>query len=236
MPQPLQEQQHLGHLLETVEDALDLGVSGANELTEESYQARLIRKSLSRYANDPQRIEINFERAKVSLAEGIAADELPASPANRDLIQSLSDATGSIRESNPDIARNRERLNRIRLSGMTPEQAETIAEAAETIAEISEDGLRDELHEGIRRLPGVCRDDPIPDDIIPFPTAERNIALEQKDAQLLLFSRLAKTWLYLKSFDREELGRVLDTPEAKLIGMISGLSSVVGLIIAIAIL
>jgi hypothetical protein len=230
VPQPIKEADHLGYLLETVDDALDLAVAGHNELTEESYQARLIRRTLSRYANDPQRIEINFERARVSLVEGIAAEDLPASPATRDLIQSLSDAAGSIRESNPDVARNRERLNRIRLGEITADQARQIAKVAEGVAEDSEEFLQDELLEGIRRLPGVRRDDPVPDAIIPFPTAERNIALEQRDAQVLLFARLSKIWLYVKSIDREELNRVAGTPEFK---WMTGLASVIGLIISL---
>jgi hypothetical protein len=227
VPQPVREADHLGYLLETVDDALDLAVAGHNELTEESYQARLIRRTLSRYGNDPQRIEINFERAKVSLMEGIACDDLPASPANRDLIQSLSDAAGSIRESNPDIARNRERLNRIRLADMTEAQAQQIAKVGEAVAADSEDFLEEELLEGVRRLPGVRRDDPVPDAIIPLPTAERNIALEQRDSQVILFSRLSKIWLYVKSLDREELARVADTPEFK---WTTGLASVIGFI------
>jgi hypothetical protein len=212
---------HLGLLIDTVRDALDLATSGIrNELPEDAYQVRLLRHTFARYGNDPQRIEMDFERARVSLIEDIAADAIPASAPNRDLVQALADAAGAIRASDPEIAENRERLNRIRLGKVSPEDAARIAEAAEKVAEISEGVLRDDLMEDRFRLPGVRRSSGVPDPVVPVGTAERNAALEAQAAQLRLYSRLAKVWLFLKAHDRE-------------IALVGSLASIVGLIVAV---
>lgn len=222
--QPVGEERQLGYLLDTVQDALDLATAGLrNELPDDSYQARLLRRTFTRYANDPQRIEMDFERARVSLVEDMAAEAIPASAANRDLIQSLSDAAGSIRDSNPEIAESRDRLNRIRLAQVSPEQGAQIAEIAVQVAAISEDILREDLLEDRFRLPGVRRDDAVPDPVVPIGAAERNAALEAQAAQLRLYSRLTKVWLFLKENDRE-------------IAIVGSLASIIGLIVSVVVI
>lgn len=222
--QPVGEERQLGYLLDTVQDALDLATAGLrNELPDDSYQARLLRRTFTRYANDPQRIEMDFERARVSLVEDMAAEAIPASAANRDLIQSLSDAAGSIRDSNPEIAESRDRLNRIRLAQVSPEQGAQIAEIAVQVAAISEDILREDLLEDRFRLPGVRSDDAVPDPVVPIGAAERNAALEAQAAQLRLYSRLTKVWLFLKENDRE-------------IAIVGSLASIIGLIVSVVVI
>ena len=224
VPQAFPEDRHLGLLIATVRDALDLATSGIrNELPEDAYQVRLLRRTFARYANDPQRIEMDFERARVSLIEDIAADAIPASAPNRDLVQALSDAAGTIRDSDPEIARNRERLNRIRLGQVSPEDAARIAEVAEQVAEISEGVLRDDLLEDRFRLPGVRRDAAVPDSVVPLGAAERNAALEAQAAQLRLYSRLTKVWLFLK----ENEGNV------QLVGALFGIVGTIVTVIAV---
>ena len=63
--------------------------------------------------------------------------------------------------------------------------------------------------------------------MVPVGAAERNVALEAQAAQLRLYSRLAKIWLYLKGLDAEELRRFPDTSTAKWIALLSGLISVI---------
>jgi hypothetical protein len=163
---------------------------------------------------------MDFERARFSLIEDIAADAIPASAPNRDLIQALSDAAGAIRDSDPEIARNRERLNRIRLEQVSSQDAARIAEAAEQVAEISEGVLRDDLLEDRFRLPGVRRSSGAPDPVVPLGAAERNAALEAQAARLRLYSRLAKVWLFLKANHVE-------------IGIVGSLAGVIGTIITV---
>ena len=221
VPQAFNETQHLGQLLVVVRDTLDLASGNLrNGLPHDCYQVQVIDRALTRYGNDPQRIEMDFERAKVSLMQDMAEDSIPVSAANRDLVQALGDAAGSIRESNPDIAANRERLNRIRLSELSEEDAEKVAEVAVSVAEISEGTLKEDLLEDRFRLPGVKRDDGLPDPVVPIGGAERNAALEAQAAQLRVYSRLAKVWLF-----------AIENKET--VDVAGGIASVIGAVLAI---
>lgn len=234
VPQEFPKDRHLGHLIDTVRDALDLATSSQkNELPKDCYQARLLRQTFGRYGNDPQRIEMDFERARVSLIDDMASDSIPASAANRDLIQSLADAAGAIRESDPDIAATRDRLNRIRLGQISREDAEKVADVAAQVAVLSEDAFAEDLLEDRFRLPGVRRDTNAPDPIVPVGAPERNAALEAQAAQVRLYSRLTKTWLYLKAFDRKELARLMDTPEVRIVSLLGSLSSIIAFIVTV---
>lgn len=221
VPAEIRDPRHLGHLLETVEESLELATSGTrNELAVDCFQARLIRQTIQRYGNDPQRIETNFERARVSLLEDIAADDLPASAGNRDLIQSLADAAGAIRESDPEIKANREKLNRIRLAAVSTEEGAAIASVVDQLVEVSEGDLKADWIEDRQRLPGVKRDDAIPDPVVPLGAAERNAVLEAQAAQVRVYSRLTKTWLFLREHNVE-------------LGVLSGLTGIIGFVITI---
>lgn len=142
----------------------------------------------------------------------------------------MSDVAASIRDGNPDIAEARARHNRLRMGQISDAEGRKIAAVAEDVAEISEGLLHDDLLEDRYRLPGVTRDDAVPDPVIPFGPAMRNRALETRDATIRLSARLAQIWLYLQRFDRQELSRLLDTPEAKLTGLIGALAGIMGLV------
>ncbi|MEO0700776.1 MAG: hypothetical protein AAFY80_01430 [Pseudomonadota bacterium] len=210
----------LGQLLDTVEDAVDLTLSAPrNELTEESHQIRIIRNALNRYANDAQRLEMDFERAKALQLTDIANEALPPSAANNDLAQTLADAAGALRDSDRDIARNRETLNRIRLAQLSDKDGQKIAAVAVEVANASEGTLREDLLEDRYRLPGVRRADGVPDPIVPMGAPERNAGLEAADAQLRIASRLTKVWGFLR--DKKED-----------IGLAGSIASIIALIIA----
>lgn len=235
VPTDFKADRQLGLLIDTVEDALELATGGIrNELPEDAYQVRLLRRTFQRYANDPQRIEMDFERARASLIEDMAQDAIPASSANRDLVRCLDDGARAIRDSDPEIAGNRERLNRLRLARISEEDAQKVAAIAQEVAALSEGILQEDLNEDRFRLPGVRRDASVPDPVVPLGAPERNAALEGQAAQIRLYSRLTRTWLYLKSFDRAELSRLLHTEEAQVVGLIGSLGSIIGLIVALA--
>jgi len=221
VPQPFKETRHFGQLMDTLRDTLEFATADfRNGLSRECYQALMIERMLTRYANDPQRVEMDCERVKVSLMQDMAEDTIPTSAANRDLVQTLGDVAGSIRESDAEIAANRVRLNRIRLAEISPEDGACIAEVAVEVAAISEGVLQQDLLEDRFRLPGVQRGDGVPDPIVPLGGAERNEGLEAQAAQLRLSSRLAKTWLYLKEHSIE-------------VGVLGSLASIIGLLITL---
>ena len=210
----------LPYLLDTVRDSLDQATSQlSNGLPKGAYQAQIITRALERYANDPQRIEMDFERARASLMGDMAEDAIPSTAANRDLIQNLGDAAAAIRDSNAEIAEARERLNRLRFEQLSEEDGRRIADAAEAVAAVAEDDSAKELREDALWLPGVQRGNAVPENAPPLGTPERNVVLEAQAAQLRVVSRLAKTWLYLKSLDRSE--------RITLIGTIASVISVI---------
>ncbi|MEO1024821.1 MAG: hypothetical protein AAFX07_04605 [Pseudomonadota bacterium] len=221
VPNPFKETKQLGQLLDIVRDNVELATGDmSNGLTETGFVAQKIQRATTRYANDPQRLEMEFEDVKVAIATEIAEDVIPSSTANRALMQSVSDAAGSIRESDPEIAANRERLNRIRLSDISEDEGQQIADVAVQVADISDGVLRDDLLEDRFYLPGVRRDDDVPGPIVPLGGAQRNEALQAQAAQLRVASRLAKVWSYVQ----ENPGKTFDR--------VAGLASIIGLILA----
>ncbi|MGR3515335.1 MAG: hypothetical protein ACU0GG_21435 [Paracoccaceae bacterium] len=221
VPQPFKESEHLGELVEMVRVTLELATANlSNGLSPTCYQAQLIERALTRYGNDPHRIEMTFEQAKASLMQDMAEEAIPSSPANRDLVQTLGDAAGSIRDSDPEIAEKRERLNRIRLGQLSHEDAAKVAKVAVAVADISEGVLKEDLLEDRFRLPGATRDDGLLDPVVPIGGAERNATLE---AQLRVYSRLAKVWLFLKPKSREQF-----------VAEVSMLTGIIAFIVAVA--
>ncbi|MEM9765285.1 MAG: hypothetical protein AAF968_22760 [Pseudomonadota bacterium] len=198
----------------------------SNGLPETCYLAQKLKRALTRYANEPQRLEMEFEDSKVVLATEMAEQVIPSSSANRGLMQAVSDAAGSIRESDPEIAESRDRLKRIRLGNVSEDEGRKIEAAAVAVAEASEGILRDDLLEDRFYLPGVRRGNGIPGPVVPLGGAERNATLEAQAAQLRVASRLAKVWLYVEEHPLKVAGTTLS--------VVSSLASIISLVIHLA--
>ncbi|MBO6789678.1 MAG: hypothetical protein JJ894_03990 [Dinoroseobacter sp.] len=224
VPQPFSSSPTVGLLLQTLEDALDDGTrEGQNYLTEQSYQVVLLRRTLTRYGNDPQRIEMDVERARTSLLKDIAEDILPATTGNQDLVQVLEDIGGTLRLDDPEIARNRERLNKVRLGRISEDVGRQIAKVAVDVAAISDGLLQEDLLEDQYHLPGVTQETAELDPIISLGAAERNSVLEAQAAQLRLASRLTRVWLYLKANKAQIIMNG--------VSVLGGLASIIGLLL-----
>ncbi|WP_157094227.1 hypothetical protein [Brucella pseudogrignonensis] len=139
--------------LSQVEDALeDCLASASNGLREEDLEVRKLRRMLSKYASDPQRIEMDATSVHNSILTKIGTEELPRSGEIQNLLDALRDAAQGIRGTDPEIAENRRILQATTVPELTPEVLQTIQEAAPVIDAITEGELQEEMREDIAVL------------------------------------------------------------------------------------
>ncbi len=172
-PQEIVKPDLLGATLAQVADAIDDVLANAtNGLSDNSLEIRKLRRSLARYSNDPQRIEMDFTTVHGSLTRQIGVGELPASEENSALISSLLEGAQEIRATDQQVAENRRILQEQALSELSQEALKQISEAAPVLESITEGSLREQMQEdvyfltekmraGPPRLPGVTKSDGI---------------------------------------------------------------------------
>jgi hypothetical protein len=66
-PTPIQNAPLIGTLLPRVQDSVEDATLGNNGLNDQSRKVRVLSRTLTRYANDPQRIEMDFTSVAVGL-------------------------------------------------------------------------------------------------------------------------------------------------------------------------
>jgi hypothetical protein len=153
--------------LSQVEDALeDCLASQSNGLKEEDLEVRKLRRMLSKYADDPQRIEMDTTSVHNSILTKIGTEELPRSGEIQNLLDALRDAAQGIRGTDPDIAVNRRILQATNVPELSPEVIQTIQNAAPVIEAITEGELQEQMRDDIAlladyngQLSGVSRRD-----------------------------------------------------------------------------
>lgn len=139
--------------LSRVEDALeDCLASPSNGLSEQDHEVHRIRRMLSKYADDPQRIEMDATTARNSILKKIRTQEIPQSDQIEDLADALRDAAQSIRATDPDIAENRHILQSTNVPELSPEVIQTIQDAAPVIEAITEGELQEQMRDDIAVL------------------------------------------------------------------------------------
>jgi hypothetical protein len=163
----------LGATLSQISDAIeDVLANPSNGLNEQSLEFRKLRRTIERYSNDPQRIEMDLTSVHASLVRQIAIGELPPSEENDALVHALREGAQGIRATDQMVAENRRILQQQAQRELTDEDLQTIADAAPALEAISDGRLEAELREdviyltqemrvGPPRLPGVTRDDAI---------------------------------------------------------------------------
>lgn len=224
----------LGTLLSRLEDTVeDIGADLANELPPHCHPMRIVTRSFQKYANDPQRLEMDFTDVQMILFEGIADNTYPATSPVKGLMRQLDDTVNVLRDEHTKIRENRDRLNRLRIANLTPKTITTALETLEVLAEKSDPTLLNIIHEGNAALGSAATDIGIQNNAPTLPGAARNPALSAEHVSAIqrVASISAKVVIYLKGFDRAELSRLLKTPEAQLAAFIATLVSVaIGLV------
>lgn len=139
--------------LSSVEDALDdCLASPSNGLSEQDHEVRKIRRMLSKYAEDPQRIEMDATSARNSILRKVRTEELPHSDEIQDLTDALRDAAQSIRGTDSDIAENRQILQSTNIPQVSPEVIQAIQDAAPVLDVITEGDLQEQMRDDIAVL------------------------------------------------------------------------------------
>lgn len=153
--------------LSQIQDALnDCLASQSNGLSEQDHEVRKLRRMLSIYANDPQRIEMDATSVRNSLLAKMRSEELPHSEEIQDLVNALRDAAQGLRATDPNIAENRRILQSATMSQLTPEALGAIEEAAPVLEAITEGDLHEQMRDDLAvlaeydgQLSGVTRSD-----------------------------------------------------------------------------
>jgi hypothetical protein len=181
----------LAQLNDAIEDVLE---NQSNGLNANSFEIRKLRRTLERYANDPQRVEMDLTTVYHSLAAQIGSGELPPSEENNALLLALREGAQGIRATDSQVAENRKILQEQSLRELSAESLSQIADAAPILEAITEGDLREQMREdvlfltqemraGLPRLPGVTRADAI------IPGRDEAVRVFGRSARMLLALR-----------------------------------------------
>lgn len=222
VPQPATKPDLLGATLSQVEDALeDVLASASNGLNETSREVRVLKRTTTKYGNDPQRIEMDFTQVHGSVTRQIAVGELPPSEENLALQTALQDGAQGIRATHPDVEENRRILNAQKLKEMDAEQKVMLAEAQPMLVEISEGQMREDFEEDISF---ILEDRYYP----PYQGYETNAAMMEYTETIRTLSRIAGMSMYLHKFPHA-VAKIEASTAYKLAGIIATLGALVSL-------
>jgi len=181
----------LGQVADAIEDVLH---DPSNGLHDGSLEIRKLRRTLDRYANDPQRVEMDFTTIHQSMTRQVAIGDLPPSEAILGLMSTLQDAAQGIRATDPAVAANRRILQEQKLREMPAEALDTLRDAKPILEAMTEGDLNaqmredlefltEEMRAGPPSLPGVTRDEAI---------------LGGRDEAVRVFGRSARMFIAIK--------------------------------------
>jgi hypothetical protein len=211
----------LAQVADAVEDVLHNPQNGLNDA---SLDIRKLRRTLDRYANDPQRIEMDFTAAHASITRQVAVGELPPSDENLSLLGALEQGALGIRATDPAVAINRRILQEQKLRELTPKDIAAIQDIAPVIEAITEGVLHAQMREDIavltappngpRLMMGVTRAD----------------SILGNDEVTRVFGRIARMVIKLREW-RAKVGdisdKVRESPEFKAYDIIHKLSPLI---------
>lgn len=139
--------------LDQIRDALeDCLSSQSNGLSENDHEVRKLRRMLTQYANDPQRIEMDTNSVRKSILAKIRTGDLPDSDAIRDLLFTLQDAEHGIRATDANIATNRRILESAIVNEPSSDDIQAIQEAAPVLEAITEGDLQEQMRDDLEVL------------------------------------------------------------------------------------
>lgn len=177
----------------------------------------MIQRTINKYGNNPQQIEMGFVNAHAGLTRQIMVKELPASEENLALQTALEEGALAIRATHPDVAENRAILTKRKFQELSLEQKGVLAEALPILRSISDDNLSDEWEHDIPSL--------INTSVGPLPSGAP--ALLGADEATRIFSRAAKISLVMRSGDVIEA--IDRSATYKSAGIVATLSTLVAL-------
>ena len=214
-----------GTALSQVADAVDdVLANPTNGLNEKALEIRRLRRTLQQYANDPQRVEMDFTSVHASIVSKIVSEELPPSDENNALVTTLQECAQGIRATHPEIAENRKILQERAVIELTDKDLAEIADAKPVLDAVTEGELQKQMHEdmlflteemsaGPPRLPGVTRADAI---------------IQGRDEAVRIFGRSARILLILRKTP-ELVDRLYNSTGFKVTNILGTLGTLVSL-------
>lgn len=190
IPVKLAKAELIGATLQQVEDSLeDVMASPSNGLSEASREVKVIHRTLQKYGNNPQQIEMGFVSAHAGLTRQIFVGDLPPSEENLALQTALEEGAVAIRATHPDVAENRAILTKRKFAKLSQEQKDQLTEALPVLKAISDDDLADDWDNDIPELVNTSMG-PLPEGAPPLLGA---------DEATRIFSRAAKISILLRT-------------------------------------
>lgn len=221
-PVPVQNTPLMGTFLSRVADSLGDALQGNNALNDRSREVKVLERTLSRYSNDPQRIEMDFTSIAVGLRRQLNdTRDLPQSEDNLALLEAVEDAVKGIRAAHPDVAENRITLAQQAMKELPPDQIDLLEDAKPVLIAMSQGRLAEGFSDDIPEL--------INDALLPLPSGAP--PLPGADVSTRIFSRVSSMRLNYDKFI-ETGAKVFDSKTFKtarlgltLCGMLSALVS-----------
>ena len=192
VPREIAKPDLLGATLSQVEDALDdVLADQTNGLHDRSREVRVLRRTVAKYGNDPQRIEMDFTSVHAGLTRQVVVGELPASEENLGLQRALEEGAQAIRATHDDVAENRRILENQKLKEMSGDQMAVLAEAKPLLLDISEGAMHEDFGADI----DVIVEDRIP---LPYGPDDRDPILAEYNETIRTLSRVANIGVLLR--------------------------------------
>jgi hypothetical protein len=205
VPIPVQNPALLSAMIARTEDAIEDALHGPNGLREDSHEVRKLKRTHARYANDPQRVEMDYTSVAVSLRRQIReTGELAESEDNLALLEAVEEGALAIRAQHPEVAENRNIIAAQKLRELGADNILLLEDALPLLEQISEGAMSEDFAQDIPKL--------INDATLSLPYGAP--PLPGADEATRVFSRIAKMQpLHMKAF--ETGARIVDGKEFK---------------------
>ena len=188
-PVPMNNVPLLSALLTNISDAMKDALQGNNGLSERSSEHRKIRRAVTRYGNNPQQAELTLTTVAKGLRRQLyETNDLPDSEDNLALLEAVKDGVRGIRANHPEVAVNREQLDRQTLKELGEDDRRLLEQAQPVLIALSEGDLARDFAEDIPSL--------INDSLLPVP--DGGPTLPGADAATRVFSRVSKMALIIE--------------------------------------
>lgn len=220
-PIPIENPALLGAMIARTDDAIGDALLWQNGLRQDSHEIRQLRRTHARYANDPQRIEMDYTSVAAGLRRQIEeSHELSESEDNLALLEAVEEAVLAIRAQHPEIAKNRNIIATQKMRELGPEGAELLEDALPLLTNLSESTMQQDFAQDI---PALIND-------ATHPLVSGAPPLPGVDEATRIFNRVAKMKL---RYDQacESGARIFDGKEFKTVRLgltVGGMFSALG--------
>lgn len=196
VPIKVENPQLLAATLSQVSDALDDAMANpGNGLSEHSRENRVLTRTVTKYGNDPQRIEMDFTAVAIGLRRQFEVKDLPKSEENLALLDAVEEGARAVRASHAEVAENRAVLAHQALLELPDADKQTLQDMVPVLVAISNDALGADFRADVAEL--------INDALLPLPSGAPR--LPAMDPAVRVFGRVSRMKLAM-----DRVGEIVD--------------------------